>query len=730
MTQPLRESDILFPHQANTPSLSNTLSTLRRSTLSLHNRLTSIVSDSLFVTSVASAYDLPLVANERCGSWYIPPSQKAGSVYFKSTDGHMGQWKFSLRRLNLQLLNVVAERGGAVVVDSTRRGKSMPDALSKTVPVWCAVVNRAVFGETGEEGRLYVPPSVVGEGERVQMEERIGGFVKQFLDICKPHLPTLRAKLTKPLRPIWITQASSVPSSPPLFPDFHPVVLCTASRRVQGAEISENGYIQGAADDHEAWAHGITPQLFWRHKDLLMSTSEDEAPSVIEKLITDEDSGIATATLISPTRNLYISSSENVDLSGFDVVIACTLTPLPISSSKEQSGAKHHLHLKCQTGKLGSRDLRTQLPQIRGFLASLPIISTNKILVCCPTGKDLSVGTALAILCLASDEKGHMNGNLRTDGITKDFIKQRLSWITTSNPSLNPSRATLQSVNAVLFDTHTPTTPLPRDKTNTPATSASLYKIAVRTSTPLPSETPPPPHPSKQQNDNNSSPAPLPPLPPLIFNALHTPAPKPWLFSRTLSSALPTHPSGRVTGTATFTPCAPVNGTPTLLYAEEGEFVLDNGMKFGVRRRYVYLLKDSNTDVDTDGDGDGNGNGENDTLREKEGYIAVHFFDDEKMGKADIGDGVGGKGEGVGGLFVEMGGLSEDDGGMWRAENKERHLCVEDLYAASWRFGRGMVGVGMRGGEGGEKEDVWWEVRYDVKGPKKDYTSRTRYTLS
>lgn len=184
MTQPMRESDILFPHQSNTPSLSSTLSTLRRSTLSLHNRLSSISSDSLFVTSVASAYNLPLIANERCGSWYIPTLQKAGSVYFKSTDGHMGQWSFSLRRLNLQLLDVVAEKGGAVVVDSTRRGKSMPDALSKTVPVWCAVVNRAIFGvdtkEGEEKGGLYVPPSVVGESEKVQMEARIGGFVKQF----------------------------------------------------------------------------------------------------------------------------------------------------------------------------------------------------------------------------------------------------------------------------------------------------------------------------------------------------------------------------------------------------------------------------------------------------------------------------------------------------------------------------------------------------------------------
>ena len=192
MSKPLNEKDIIFPHLSNTPNLSNTLSSLRRSTLSTHNRLASIISDSAFVESVASAYELPLVANERCGSWYIPPSLKSGSVYFKSTDGHTGEWSFSLRRLNLQLLNVVEKWGGAVVVDSTRRGKSMPDALSKTIPTWCCVMNRAVFGgETGkEEISLFTPPQAVGESEHAQMEKRIDGFVQQFL-VRRSRLHTL-----------------------------------------------------------------------------------------------------------------------------------------------------------------------------------------------------------------------------------------------------------------------------------------------------------------------------------------------------------------------------------------------------------------------------------------------------------------------------------------------------------------------------------------------------------
>ncbi|CBY00797.1 hypothetical protein LEMA_P019270.1 [Plenodomus lingam JN3] len=757
MTQPLHESDILFPYQSNTPSFSTTLSTLRRSTLSLHNRLSSITSDSFFVTSVASAYNLPLIANERCGSWYIPTTQKAGSVYFKSTDGHMGQWKFSLRRLNLQLLDVVAEKGGAIVVDSTRRGKSMPDALSKTVPIWCAVVNRAVFGEAVEEGRLYVPPSVVGESERVQMEGRIAGFLKQFREVCKPHIPTLRAKLTKPLRPIWITQASSLPPAPPSFLDFYPIVLCTASRRVQGAEISENGYVQGAADDHEAWAHGLTPPLFWANKDLLLNTSEEDAPSVIEKLVADEQGPIATATLIRPTKNLYISACEGINPSDFDAIIECTPTPLLTQASKEKAQTqtpRHHLHLACQTGKLGSRTLRTQLPKLPAFLASLASLLQPKILVCCPTGKDLSVGVALAILCLAADDQGVMDGRLQAQGITKDLIKQKLSWITTSNPALNPSRATLQAVNAVLFARQT-LNPTPLVHSPEPATHD-------------------PTCPPRQLS-----------IPERIFTVLHTPS-QPWTFTRTLSSVLPTHPSGRVTGTATFTPCAPgAQGAPALLYAEQGEFTLANGMKFGVQRRYVYLLEEGNGRGDekseTEPEKEEKGNPQEQTTptaptspfpppnAPSQKFITIHFYNDDAANtntNTNTNSAINKshtpphnpapvQNPQIGDVFVEMDTLrlsgrpasssstsSASPPDHWLARNKAQHLCAEDLYTASWKFSAGMVGCG-HGHDGGGDGDggsnagtgsgvwdeghVWWEVRYDAKGPKKDYSSVTRY---
>ena len=89
----------------------------------------------------------------RCGAWYTPPDRVAATSYFKSTDGHMHQWDFSLKRATLHLVDILqppassdGERSaltGCILVDSTRRGKRYPDALAKTVPIWCAVLNRA-----------------------------------------------------------------------------------------------------------------------------------------------------------------------------------------------------------------------------------------------------------------------------------------------------------------------------------------------------------------------------------------------------------------------------------------------------------------------------------------------------------------------------------------------------------------------------------------------------------
>ena len=336
----------------------------------------------------------------------------------------------------------------------------MPDALSKTIPIWCCVVNRVLFPGMAKH-ELCTPPQAVSAYEHTQISKRVEGFLSEFMDTCKPDVKYLRSKIQKPLRPLWVTQKSFLPDEPPSFSDFHPIVLCTASRHVSGAEGSEGGYIQGAADDHEAWSQGLTPTLFWNHMPRFFRTNEEELPALIARLVKEDKNPDAVPLLVKPTSNLYISSSRNLDTIPFDIVINCAPTPLPehqIQASGIQEKRKH-IWLKCPPGKLGARALRDELRQLRTleeWLGNEP--TTAKILVCDPTGKDFAVGVALAILSTYSSDLGVLSFQPQ-DGLDshlrripdKTLIKERLSWITTIHSALNPSRDTLKSVNTYLM---------------------------------------------------------------------------------------------------------------------------------------------------------------------------------------------------------------------------------------------------------------------------------------
>lgn len=54
----------------------------------------------------------------------------------------------------------------------------MPDALSKTVPIWCAVMNRLLFHEMPASHVLHTPSDVVGQSQHTQIEDRLASFVE------------------------------------------------------------------------------------------------------------------------------------------------------------------------------------------------------------------------------------------------------------------------------------------------------------------------------------------------------------------------------------------------------------------------------------------------------------------------------------------------------------------------------------------------------------------------
>ncbi|KAH9605179.1 hypothetical protein KSS87_019010 [Heliosperma pusillum] len=266
---------------------------------SLYNALRSIYEDSIFVGEISQLWpQLPLLANLRCGLWYSSTFYQ--TCYFKSTDGHNNNWSFNTSRLNLHVALLAGQKGGCIIVDSTRKGKRLPDSMSKTIPIWTCVLNRAiqryrnpghkdenvkhvdenisnVDHEASEEASVNWDcslhlPLFISKTERASIERRLEEFTVR-LEESGADISSLAMSLRKPLRPLWITQKSviwlnEVPDHDSW--DFTPIILVSASSQdgfIQHRESTEFSwnYIPGAGDDEESWARGLTPILFWNH---------------------------------------------------------------------------------------------------------------------------------------------------------------------------------------------------------------------------------------------------------------------------------------------------------------------------------------------------------------------------------------------------------------------------------------------------------------------------------
>jgi tRNA A64-2'-O-ribosylphosphate transferase len=337
------------------------------------------------------------------------------------------------------------------------RFPGMPDALSKTIPIWCSVVNRVLFPSDTDSHDLYTPPQVVSPSEHAQILARLPSF-QQALEALNVPLGELRQSVTKPLRPVWVTPESNIASTLSIFEDFHPVICCTVSRRVPGGEVSEGGYIQGAGDDTENWAFGLTPVVFWQNRDMLLSTPEGELPEMIETLVSQTAEDKTTGSelrLVKPTTTLFVSTITGIDATSVgtkDLMIVLLPT---VTEPSTWHTSPTRLDISIGPHKTGSRNLRAALPviidSVKSYLSRVDL-SKARILIACENGKDASIAVALALLCLFFDDQGQVMNKQNTVRIDKAFIRRRLGWISTALPDANPNRATLQSVNSFLMD--------------------------------------------------------------------------------------------------------------------------------------------------------------------------------------------------------------------------------------------------------------------------------------
>lgn len=252
-------------------------------------------------------------------------------MYFKSTDGHVGTYAMSLKRLNLSLIEVLHEYGGCILVDSSVR-KLLPDSFSRTIPIYCAVMNRIALKYRTEFGlpsddewwdtALHTPCDIVSPEEYVEISNLIESRVellyqsKAIVDI-----PRFIDIMKKPIRAIWVANGSvqrdtiNSHSSSIDADKYFTIVCCNPSHynteggrhhihRIEGCNDSggdydneENKlfnqqsyyYIPGAADDEDSWSRNLTPELFWKNREKILdpTMTEDETDIMIDTIVRD-----------------------------------------------------------------------------------------------------------------------------------------------------------------------------------------------------------------------------------------------------------------------------------------------------------------------------------------------------------------------------------------------------------------------------------------------------------
>ncbi|ORZ11583.1 tRNA A64-2'-O-ribosylphosphate transferase [Absidia repens] len=457
---------------------------IRKEQKSIFNRLKSIEEDALFIDQVAALYpELPLAANERCGSWYIDrTTHKVHSVYFKSTDGHAGIWDFNVRRGNFHILDLIAAYQGCIVVDSTRRGKRIPDALSKTIPIWCCVINRTIqqYHQRQQQQTLsnwdttfYSLPSAVSRSEHAQIEARIDGFVQRMWDLGVD-IDRIARLIKRPLRPFWLTPQSNLDHAIQCDDEYYPVLCVSASEYIQngGCQARPAGYmyVQGSADDEEAWSMGLTCRLFWQHRDEILNDPRNCGQTV--QTIVDQHrhqrTNNTTNTNDDDARQAHVIQGTTITIgnraeatahrnnsrttSTYDAVIQCCylVDPIPPTNQQQQQeqqqqGQPKVLDLAIPEGKKGQHVLEKAIAKAIEFARPF-LASQQRILVYSVDGKDRAVGIALALLVHYYNK----DKELELDGVkevTKHSIKQKLIQVMASHPQAKPARVTLRRVN-------------------------------------------------------------------------------------------------------------------------------------------------------------------------------------------------------------------------------------------------------------------------------------------
>jgi tRNA A64-2'-O-ribosylphosphate transferase len=443
-------------------------------------RLKSIQYDSYFIQKLKNECScLEMFANLRCGQWYAPSF--SDTCYFKSTDGHYGQWSFSNTRLNLNVLISSYKNAGSIIVDSTRKGKHYSDALSKTIPIWVTVMNRLIhrsFSQTPDNLPGLQLPSWLSKSEASQIGARIESFVQsacedtidwneffleRYYDIF--HNKRHSDGRIKYMKCFWVHQGtdfhlSKLAKSDDSI-DFIPIICASASDPFFPEKSYSWTYIQGAGDDQESWSHGLNPQLFYDHIDYILENNitVEETERRVDEIVLkykqttqpiNKNTNEFMIAIGNDTTRLYLGRNSDID-NNLPSDFAAIKCKLPDCSDKEAKKLTDSiLELPIVDHRKYKNCLEEQLPVAISF-AHEQLEKGKKLLIADETGQKESVALLVGIMCaLFSDDKNmdiYTGKNHNVPKLGKKQIRKRLSHIQSYQSNVNPSRNLMKQLN-------------------------------------------------------------------------------------------------------------------------------------------------------------------------------------------------------------------------------------------------------------------------------------------
>lgn len=316
-------------------------------------------------------------------------------------------------------------------------------------------------------------PDWIPEAESRLVVKKVEEFCQLLLatESIQPTLLDLCSELKKPMKCFWMCP-SSHPSDlqiPLPTEKFSWLILLCPSEEQDVIQQTHVWYIQGAADDEETWAQGLTAQMFWKHKEALLANA-DETSDLITALLQNKNSADMSslaesshdqdvATIIEQDITWIVPGKLAIGHAGgpccspsvfsvFDLVINCSGMEYPLITSVTTPPGKKYMHLVDPFEKGAnikfkvSRRLPATLEFVKRYYRLDPDSQTcHPLLIHGFNALDIATGLIIGVLAANFDDDGKTLlpvPRLRKS-LTKPLVKHFLLHVAKYVPEQLPS---------------------------------------------------------------------------------------------------------------------------------------------------------------------------------------------------------------------------------------------------------------------------------------------------